>query len=157
LVRKKSETTNDIKLTGVTNLRDKPLPRPHWTGETPDPKKYLGFLYLITNKITGRKYIGRKQYWLTRKGKRLKESDWRTYTGSSPTLNRDIKNQGIGNFEFKIVAQFESKGALRYVEANVMHKKDILLDPDNWYNRRIEGTYNPGVKDFDELRKVIKI
>lgn len=113
-------------------------------------------MYLITNKQTGRKYLGRKQYWNTRKGKRVSESDWRTYTGSSPDLNRDIKNIGIGNFKFEILAQVDSKGALRYLEANIQHKKDILLDPLNWYNKRIDDVYSPSKKDHDELSKVLR-
>lgn len=113
-------------------------------------------MYLITNKTTGRKYIGRKQYWITRKGKRIKESDWRTYTGSSPDLNRDIRNTGLGNFKFEILAQVDSKGALRYLEANIQHKKDILLDPVNWYNKRIDDVYSPSVKEHNELATLVK-
>lgn len=113
-------------------------------------------MYLITNKTTGRKYIGRKQYWITRKGKRIRESDWRTYTGSSPDLNRDIRNTGLGNFKFEILAQVDSKGALRYLEANIQHKKDILLDPVNWYNKRIDDVYSPSSKDHKELVSIMK-
>lgn len=131
-------------------------PRVPWEGTVPDPKKYLGFLYLITNKNTGRKYLGRKQYWITRKGKRIKESDWRTYTGSSPDLNRDIKNIGLGKFKFEILAQVNSKGSLRYLEANIQHKKDILLDPLNWYNKRIDDVYSPSKTEHDELLKLIR-
>jgi hypothetical protein len=131
-------------------------PRVPWEGVLPEPKKYLGFLYLITNKETGRKYLGRKQYWITRKGKRIKESDWRTYTGSSPDLNRDIKNIGLGKFKFEILAQVNSKGSLRYLEANIQHKKDILLDPLNWYNKHIDDVYSPSAREHDELTKLVR-
>ena len=51
------------------------------------PEGYIGFVYIITNKTTGQKYIGKKlaQFKRTKpplKGKKLKrrstvESDWR--------------------------------------------------------------------------------
>ena len=147
-LRKEPDTPNHTQ-----NL---PTPRVPWEGVVPEPKKYLGFLYLITNKVTGRKYLGRKQYWNTRKGKRVSESDWRTYTGSSPDVNRDIKNIGISNFKFEILAQVNSKGSLRYLEANIQHKKDILLDPLNWYNKRIDDVYSPSKTEHDELLKLIR-
>jgi len=52
---------------------------------TPDPDKFFGFIYLITNTDTGKMYIGKKQYFFHRKVKRkgykrrksyIKESDW---------------------------------------------------------------------------------
>ena len=36
------------------------------------PKKYMGFVYLITDLTTNRKYIGKKLFWNTRKLKPLK-------------------------------------------------------------------------------------
>ena len=50
---------------------------------------FFGYVYLITNKTTGKKYIGRKYFVQNRKpkgGKRrvTKESDWKKYYGSSP-------------------------------------------------------------------------
>ena len=36
----------------------------HWKYTTkPDPKSHFGFVYLITNKKTGKAYVGCKQYW----------------------------------------------------------------------------------------------
>ncbi len=56
-----------------------------------DPK-YLGFVYEITNKDTGKKYIGCKTFWdkasypplqgLKNKRHFMRESKWRTYNGS---------------------------------------------------------------------------
>ena len=57
---------------------------------------HFGFVYCITNKTTGRKYIGRKYFWSFRTppGKKRKvkqESDWKKYYGSCPELKEDIK------------------------------------------------------------------
>ena len=69
---------------------------------------YFGYVYLITNVTTGRKYIGRKYFYSRRKPrpdgtnkKRRRvtsESDWKKYYGSSPELKADIKEFGKFNF-----------------------------------------------------------
>ena len=58
---------------------------------------YYGFVYLITNEQTGKKYVGKKFFWFKktlgitktrkRRKKTLVESDWKTYFGSSNSLN----------------------------------------------------------------------
>ena len=62
-----------------------------------DPTKVYGFVYLITNIETGRKYVGKKFFWSKKtkiaKGKKkrlLVESDWREYWGSSEELKADV-------------------------------------------------------------------
>ena len=65
---------------------------------------YYGFVYLITGKQTGRRYIGRKYFWQKRKprtgSKRrvTSESDWKKYYGSCPELKEDIKEYGKLDF-----------------------------------------------------------
>ena len=52
-----------------------------------DVGKFAGFVYLITNQITGEKYIGRKYFSSIRKKKKSdkrrtrSESDWKEYYG----------------------------------------------------------------------------
>ena len=63
-----------------------------------------GFVYCITNTLTGKRYIGRKYFWQLRKprggGRRVKsESDWKKYYGSSSELTEDRKQ--FGNLVFK--------------------------------------------------------
>ena len=65
----------------------------------------LGFVYRITDKESGKFYIGQKkmQKKVTRpplKGKVrkrhiVKESDWKKYTSSSNDLNKDIFEYGL--------------------------------------------------------------
>ena len=114
----------------------------HWVGAEPDPDKYYGFLYIITNNVTGKKYIGRKFYHTYRKRKKFKESNWRTYTGSCKPLNEDIKKLGKANFTFEIFKQYVARGNVVYYECNYQHKFDVLTAKDEngerlWYNGNI--------------------
>ena len=47
----------------------------------------FGFVYIITNLKTDKKYIGCKQYFI---GKSKRESKWQSYMGSSKYLKEDI-------------------------------------------------------------------
>ena len=72
----------------------------HWTFKddktrVPQPDEYFGFVYVITNKLTTKQYIGCKQYWQMRKRKKHKPSNWRVYTSSSKDLNEDIDKLGM--------------------------------------------------------------
>jgi len=113
----------------------------HWIGKKPDPHKYFGFVYLITNKATGRMYIGKKQYHRWSKRKKIGENNWHFYTGSSKDLNKDIKALGRGLFEFKIIKNYLTRGGLTYGEANIQHKRDCLTEPHPdgrfYYNKQI--------------------
>ena len=107
------------------------------------PEDAFGFIYEIVNITNGKKYIGKKQ--MKRKirrnplkGKKRKridhiESDWKTYTGSSDTLNIDIATLGLDKFVFKILKFCNSKFELSYFEAKMQFEKDVLLSED-YYN-----------------------
>lgn len=126
----------------------------HWNHNFPlDPEDKFGFIYQITNKVTGKSYIGKKQYHFRRKvqvpGKKRKktvvfDSDWRTYTGSCKPLNKDIKAMGLENFECTILFECATLGHLTYSEANLQHKMNVLTEklPDGtpaFYNGAIMG------------------
>lgn len=115
----------------------------HWIGKNPNPDKYFGFVYEITNLTTGRKYIGKKQYHRWSKRKIAGSNKWEFYTGSSKELNADIKKYGKENFEFKIIKNYLTRGGLVYAEANIQHKKDVLtLHKNNervYYNKQISA------------------
>jgi hypothetical protein len=103
----------------------------------------FGFIYEITNKINGKKYIGKKQCVRKIKRKPLKgktrnridqkESDWKTYTSSSKELNEDIQKYSKENFEFRILKICGSKWELGYEEIKEQIARDVLRR-DDYYN-----------------------
>ena len=114
-------------------------------------KDYYGFLYLIENKLTGRKYIGRKYFVQKRKpkgGKRrvTSESDWKKYYGSNEQLKSDAKDFGKENFSRKILSLHKTVGKTNYAETEALFKYNVLREKmDNgspmYYNDNILGRY----------------
>ena len=106
-------------------------------------EEYIGFVYLITNLTYGKKYIGKKlaKFKVTKKplkGKKnkrrsTKESDWRTYWGSSDHLNADVEQLGPENFTREILYYCTSRGELSYLEAKEQFDREVLKT-DEYYN-----------------------
>lgn len=117
-----------------------------WENVPEDIDDWYGFIYLIINKITNQKYIGRKYFHTYKKGKRYKESDWTTYTSSSKEVNEDIKRLGIDNFSFLILAVFKTRQEVNYAEVEEQVKRNVLksLLPDGsfeYYNQNIMSKF----------------
>ena len=112
--------------------------------ETPDD--YTGFVYLITEVDTGKKYIGKKNFYRPKilpknskrtRRKRIKvESDWRSYFGSSEQVQRLVEEKGESNYKREILRLCKSKGEMSYYEAKLQFEKDVLLS-DEYYNEFI--------------------
>lgn len=107
------------------------------------PDGIIAFVYEITNKVDGRKYVGKKLFKFTRlskrKGKRVKRrvvSDWEQYFGSCKELLSDVEKLGRENFARKILYLCRSKGEASYLEAKEQFARDVLLS-DNYYNAYI--------------------
>ena len=67
----------------------------HWTfrddkTRAPQPEEYFGFVYVISNKLTTKQYIGCKQYWQMRKRKRHKPPTGVSIPRHPKDLNEDI-------------------------------------------------------------------
>lgn len=108
--------------------------------EAPSEDQY-GFVYLITNTVTGKQYVGKKLFWHKKtryvKGKKkrfLAESDWKTYFGSSKLLQEDLKQQGEHTFRREIIHLCKNKGECSYYEAKEQFDRDVLFKPDLYYN-----------------------
>ena len=112
-----------------------------------NPKDAYGFVYMITNRATNRKYIGKKFFWnqktlpITKTRKRRKrtlvESDWREYYGSNKHLNEDVNKQGEDFFYREILHFCKTKGECSYMEAKEQFDRGVLLT-DDYYNGIIQ-------------------
>jgi hypothetical protein len=116
------------------------------------PEDCVGFVYLITNTITGRKYIGKKLAKFsktsyktvklkngTKKKKKIRskiDSDWMDYYGSSDELNKDILTLGKENFTREILHYCKSKAHTSYLEAKEQFDRKVLESTD-YYNGQI--------------------
>jgi len=102
---------------------------------------YVGFVYLITNEVNGKQYIGKKLLKKTRtkkvKGKRNKrivtDSDWRDYYGSNAALKEDVARLGPENFKRVILKLCKSKGTCNYWEAKYQMQHEVL-ESNSFYN-----------------------
>jgi hypothetical protein len=107
------------------------------------PDDCEGFVYLITNLTNNKKYVGKKlaRFKVTKpplKGKKnkrrsSKESDWKTYWGSSDHLNADVASLGEENFTREILYYCQSRGMMSYLEAKEQFDREVLLS-DEYYN-----------------------
>lgn len=105
-----------------------------------DPK-YMAFVYLITNLINNKQYIGLKLTMFSKtrqvkgKKKRFKvESDWREYWSSSEELKKDVEELGQDNFRREIIYFCPNKGTANYLEAREQFDRRVLENPTQWYN-----------------------
>lgn len=120
------------------------IDRGHWVGEVPDPNRYFGFLYEITHVPSGRRYIGKKQYYSAKsppgcsrrcadrgskewKDKCWGPSNWRTYRGSSPSLKKFMEaTNDDSQFKYEILCQCRSKAILHYLELKMLWEADVM-------------------------------
>jgi len=112
---------------------------------------HYGFVYLIENKLNGRKYIGRKYLWQFRtpRGKKRKvksESDWKNYYGSCPELKEDVERLGRQNFSRTILSLHKTKGKTNYEETRQLFVNNVLTESlddgtPGWYNSQVLNRY----------------
>jgi hypothetical protein len=116
------------------------------------PEDCVGFVYIITNTVSGRKYIGKKlakfsktKYKTvklkngTKKRKRIKtkiNSDWQDYYGSSDELLADVAKLGKNKFTREILHYCGSKALTSYLEAKEQFDRKVL-ESNEYYNGHI--------------------
>jgi len=116
------------------------------------PEDCIGFVYLITNTLDGRMYIGKKLAKFSKttyktvklkngnkKKKKIRskiDSDWQEYYGSSVELTADIIKLGKENFKREILYYCKSKSECSYIEAREQFTRKVL-ESNNYYNGQI--------------------
>jgi hypothetical protein len=117
------------------------------------PEDCIGFVYLITNTVTGRMYVGKKLAKFARttyktvklkNGKKKKkkirgkiDSDWQTYYGSNIELNKDVETLGTDKFTREILYYCKSKAECSYIEAREQFDRKVL-ESTEYYNGHIQ-------------------
>ena len=117
------------------------------------PEDCVGFVYIITNNLSGRKYIGKKLAKFSKttyktvkqkngikKRKKIRskiDSDWQEYYGSSPELTADVIKLGTKNFSREILFYCQSKSECSYIEAREQFTRRVLESAD-YYNGHIQ-------------------
>lgn len=124
----------------------------------------IGFVYEI-ELSNGRRYIGKKNLFSTRKvklgkkelakltDKRLKkykmvtkESDWLSYIGSSKPLKEDLTN-GFTIMSREILIFAESPRELTYLETQQLFCRKVLELGSKYYNESILGKFFKNVRN----------
>lgn len=118
------------------------------------PDDCVGFVYIITNIISGRKYIGKKLAKFSKttyktvklkngkkKRKKIKskiDSDWEEYWGSSLELQADIGTLGKDKFTREILHYCKSKSETSYLELREQILRKVL-ESDEYYNGHVQA------------------
>ena len=121
------------------------------------PQDYIGFVYLITNKTSGRKYIGKKIFWNSvkkaplkgKKRRRIskKESNWQVYYGSNDLLKEEVE-ENKDNYTREILHLCKNKSEMSYLETKEIIIRDALLTEDYYNGWLSVKVHHIGLKDL---------
>lgn len=101
------------------------------------PENAYGFIYITTNTINGKKYIGQKKF--DDRGK------WETYLGSGVVLKNAVEKYGKENFDRYIVDYAFTSDELNELEYEYTKVLDVVED-DSFYNLVYGGGTVTGLK-----------
>ncbi len=106
----------------------------HWEfPEQMGTAAYIGFIYVIVDTLTGKKYIGRKSYRAEASGR---ENDWRRYISSSKLLSEILQQDDREFFRFIVLEQYKTKATMCYAETWTMCQANVA-ESDVWLNKLI--------------------
>jgi hypothetical protein len=109
------------------------------------PEGYVGMVYLITNIMTNKKYVGKKIFHFSKtrqvKGKKKRskvESDWQTYFGSNKELIQHVQIVGEDKFKREILHLCVNKSQMSYLELREQIDRRVL-ETEEYYNEWISA------------------
>ena len=106
-----------------------------------------GFVYITTNLINGKKYIGQRMF----------RKRWKNYLGSGTIFKRAINKYGKENFSREIIAIAYSKDELNLMEIEFINNHDAI-DSLDYYNLSFGGdAFNSGLHFSDEHKKKMSL
>ena len=108
--------------------------------------KPYGFIYITTNKINGRKYIGQKNY--------DKHGKWKNYLGSGRAFLEAVNLYGKDNFEKEVIAIAYNPDELNELENHYINKYDAVNDK-LYYNIVEGGGTVTGLKHSEYTKKLL--
>jgi len=112
-------------------------------------KSAYGFVYITTNYIGSKKYIGQKMFESISKR-------WKGYLGSGKILKQAIKKYGKENFTRKIIAIAYSKEELNELEIEFIKLHNATVNKD-YYNIGYGGeAVNTGLHHSEEHKRKIR-
>lgn len=109
-------------------------------------KNNTSFVYIITNTLNNKQYIGKKKFSFYRRkkvtGRKNRktvtmESDWQIYFGSNKALLEDVKKYGDQHFKREILHLCKTVGVSSYLEAKEQMIREVLEQPHKYYNEWI--------------------
>jgi hypothetical protein len=128
-------------MTGLRSIKNtkKSFDNGHWQFEDQlDYNNAAGFVYVIKDKLNGMMYIGKKFFRGAGKYNKGQQSNWRSYTSSSKSLQARMDEVGQDQFEFIIVEQYYTKGGLSWAETWSQVVVEVPSNNHIWYNRFID-------------------
>jgi len=130
--------------------------------ESFDINEYEGYIYITTILDTGRKYIGKKNFFHntnvklgkkelanlpTARGKKpskkkvTKESDWKTYYGSAQEIKDSVKQYPKERIIRTLIRLCKTKKELTYYECKYLFDYNVLEPNSGFINDNILGKF----------------
>lgn len=103
-----------------------------------------GFIYITTNMINGKKYLGQRKFY----------RNWQEYLGSGKSLVYAIQKYGKENFVRNIVCICNSLEELNQAEHDISVFLNVVKSED-WYNLKYGGDSMEGYSPPQEVREKI--
>lgn len=101
-----------------------------------------GFIYITTNILNGKKYLGQKKF----------DSRWKSYIGSGKAFKRAVQKYGKENFQREIVKICYSAEELNKAERDLSISLNVV-ESDEWYNEVYGGGQMNGYRVSEKSKK----